>query len=198
MSHHIQTTENHMQNIALQLLSHYRQCDFDFVTSLELVFSEIPALNKGQIMLIEDGVAMDGIHTVLLAEYLSRVFGVRSKVTNTPWEHCKAQLQSKKQPDGRWIPVSPWFIQWYSILDIVEPTIQGLVRRLHRCEVSNDGVLLYRGESKEYPSVCSTLSRHWTTTNPAALKMIREGDEQDIRSQGFTGDEGDIQGVCSI
>ena len=191
----LQTAEAHVQTAAFQLLSNYRQHDFEFVSSLELVFSELPTLSEGQIMLIQNGVGIDGKHTALLADYLSRQFGISFTTKTTPWEHCKAQLQSTKPPEGHWMPVAPWFMQWYPTLDIVEPTIRGFVRSLHVCEVSNDGTLLYRGESMEYPSVRSTLSRYWDTTDPTALKAIRERGEQDIRSRGFTKNDEDIQGA---
>ena len=190
-----QTPEAQVQTIALQLLSNYRQCDSEFVSSLELVFSELPTLSEGQIMLIQGGVGMDGSHTALLAEYLSSQLGIRFTEETTPWEHCKAQLRSVKQPERFWMPVAPWFVRWYPMLDVVEPTIQEFVRGLCLYETSNNGVLLYRGESEEYPSVRSTLSRYWSTTDPTALKEIRERDERDVRSRGFTGDEEDIQGV---
>ena len=191
----LRTAEEHVQAVALQLLSNYRQCDYDFVSTLELGFSELPTMSEGHIMLIQNGVGMDGSHTELLAEYLSRQFGIHSPVKTVPWENCKAQLQAAKQPEGLWMPVAPWFMQWYSILDILDPAIRGFVRKVLLCELSNDGALLYRGESKDYPSVRSTLSRYWDTTDPIVLKAITERGEQDFLSRGSNKGEGDLQGA---
>ena len=195
MPDRLETAESHVQRIAYQLLSNYRQCDYRFISSLELVFSELPILEQGQFMLIRNGVGMDGSQSTLLAEYLSHKFDIHSAVKTVSWEHCKAQLQAPKPPEGLWLPVAPWFIHWYSILDIIEPSIQKFLRILCQCEIANDRILLYRGESKGYPSVRSTLSRYWETTDPAALKAIIEKGEQSIRGRNFITTEGDMQGT---
>ena len=190
-----ETVETEVQMLALQLMSNLRQHDYKFVSSLELTFSELPTLHEGQIMVVQNGIGVDGGRTAALAEYLSAQFGISCAVAATSWEHCKAQLQSAQSPEGHWFPCAPWFMHWYANLDIVEPTIREFVRSLLANEVSSNGVLLYRGESRRFPSVRSTLSRYWDTTDPNALKIMQERGEQDIRSRGLTGNEGDLRGT---
>ena len=133
-----------------------------------------PELQPGEIAIRHGkfGVADSKDKAIEFGNYIRNVFGIRVEI-NVPDGHvgiCEGTVEATRPIKERYPYVSPWFLDWYCRSTLIQPEIKSLVADLHAKQHRS---WIYRGENSEYPAVRSTLSRHWSTTDPDAIKKIK-------------------------
>ena len=70
--------------------------------------------------------------------------------------------------------VAPWYVKLYSDNRQMSLKVRDILLNLAEIADQNKGRCVYRGEHAIYPSVTSTLARHWKTNSAEALGAIGE------------------------
>ena len=122
------------------------------------------------------GLEPEGVRTKAFEKLLGQKFGIEicNEVPNGHKGQVKAVLMPMEKPTKRFWYAAPWFMNWYCASSLIDPEIREVVRRLCDVWFKGWGRIIYRGESAEFPSVRSTLSRKWHTTSVEAIRSIKE------------------------
>ena len=139
----------------------------------------IPTLREGQISISHSGeIVMPWDIAELMAEDL-RGLGIRVEFDFVSdgadrTQDIKFTLQQRR-PTKLYRYVAPWYVELYCEAPDTDLEARRILRHLKDFSVNGEGRFIFRGESDLYPSVRSTLARHWNTDSPDALRIIGEG-----------------------
>ncbi len=144
--------------------------------NLELYLYEVPDLQEGDITI---GTRIPKNLAKPFVDYLRILFTISSYIDEIQTESYGIVWRNRKDVTGwyEFLPVSDWYMCWYIHTQELDSKIKDFILDFHeRVDLVRDK--LYRGESAQYPSVRSTLSRNLNTTNPKVIQVAKRESEQ--------------------
>ncbi len=146
--------------------------------NLELYLYEVPDLQEGDITI---GTRIPKNLAKPFVDYLQILFGISSHTDEIGTEDYGLVWRNRKDVTGwyEFLPVSDWYMCWYIHTQQLDSKIKDFILNFHE-KGDLVGDKLYRGESAQYPSVRSTLSRNLNTTNSKVIEIAKRESEQRI------------------